>query len=155
METPADHIKKISNNIESLSASLENWNFEFFDKNFEKSKDNYRLIKSKVLNRYETRRFIIKYLQNSGMRLANHYMIMDIIRTAWTSALSELSTLKQLDTDRFASMKRKYFLEKGKSLYQKGRVDEALDIWEAVLKTEPNNKYIHSQLDEIIRSCGN
>lgn len=39
-------------------------------------------------------------------------------------------------------------LKKGNWLLRQGRIDEALDAWEEVLKVNPDNEYIHSKLLE-------
>jgi len=41
-------------------------------------------------------------------------------------------------------------LKKGNWLFDQGRVEEALDAWEAVLKVNPDNEYVHSKLSRMI-----
>jgi len=48
-----------------------------------------------------------------------------------------------------------FYLKKGDWFFTQGRLEEALDAWEVVLKVSPDNEYIHSKLSQIMDTLEN
>jgi hypothetical protein len=154
MKTPSLLIRHVSDNIESLLESLTRWDFAHFEEHREKTNKRYVTLKIEVLERFETSKLLLKYSRGgTGAKLFNHNMIADIIEAAWTSAASEFGMLEKIDPRSFDSIQKQYHLEKGKSLFRQGKWNDALDLWEKILRTEPDNQYIHSRLSGIISGC--
>jgi len=48
-----------------------------------------------------------------------------------------------------------FILKKGECLFNQGKIENAFNTWEDVLKVNPDNELIHSKLREILNGCTN
>ncbi|MBN1843443.1 MAG: hypothetical protein JW883_14320 [Deltaproteobacteria bacterium] len=134
-----DLLNKINvTNIEQLASSKDEP-----DKFFQNVEDTYRQIQGCAASKLEELQIVSDMLVRYQVGNANESANSDSLTLTTDKAINKISNFA------FFEMQEKlipFDLEKGKCLFRQGRVEEALDTWEEVLKVNPDNEYIHSKL---------
>lgn len=146
----ASKIRSLSEDIESCLTWLANWRFEGFEKKFHSIEKEYELIKKEVITRSETGRCLLSFIRNKENHIKNNNSLEDITRKSWVQTQCWRDKLQDI-SGRIQLLSNAYCQKKGRYYYETNRIEEALDMWEEVLKIEPDNEYIHSKLHEIVK----
>lgn len=114
---------------------------------FQGIEDDYRKIQSGLAIKREDLRIISDILDQSHG--GNNSLEGYPLKVATDKAIHETSNYAF-----FEMLERliPFNLEKGNCLFNRGRIEEALDAWEEVLRVNPDNEYIHSKLLEIMNT---
>lgn len=116
------------------------------DKFFQNAKKNYQKIQHSLATKLEDLKIISDILNPCHSRNNVGNYADDSLKLVTDKAADKISNYV------FFEMQESlipFNLEKGKLLFDQGRIDEALDAWEEVLKVNPDNEYVHSKLLEI------
>lgn len=117
------------------------------DEFFQNIEDDYRKIQYGVSTKLEDLKSISDILGQSHSSNNIEKPNDNTLKLVTTKAINKTNDYA------FFEMKKKmipFSLDKGKWLFEQGRIGKALDTWEEVLKINPDNKYVHSKLLEIM-----
>ncbi|RLB83493.1 MAG: hypothetical protein DRH17_02445 [Deltaproteobacteria bacterium] len=109
--------------------------------------DDYRKIQRSMVTRRENLGIISDILDQCHCCNSNEDYSSKSLRLVVDKAIGKVNNYVFFEMrERLAP----FNLKKGEWLFKQGRIEEALDVWEEVLRVEPDNKYIHSKLSQII-----
>ena len=118
------------------------------DKFFHDVEDNYRKIQHGVVAKLADLRILSDLLNQSNdadnIKMQGKALLSSITDKAITAVSEPVFLGKKEEWISF-------YLNKAEWLLGKDRLAEALDAWEEVLKIDPDNNFIHSKLEKILK----
>lgn len=134
---------------ESLYFNHSQTSVQFFETLLKNIEDEYQLIQKKLIFKLEELKIIENIITND-LEDTDYKTTIDMpTKEIITEAIDEMVGL----LFELAPQKLKpYYFNKGCWLYNQGEIRQALNAWENVLKVDPDNRYIHTKLKEIIGS---
>lgn len=139
----------LSDDIELCFNQLADWRFDGLEKRCKRIKEEYKLIANEIGIRTETGKMLSKCLTKKGDYADNEDSLGDVTREFRARTRSLPAKLGGICA-RVESLMKTFYLEKGKWLYSTHGMEEALGVWEMVLRTEPQNRYVHAKLEEMM-----
>jgi tetratricopeptide (TPR) repeat protein len=142
--------KQLVQDIGLLSKAVSEWRFDVCEESLRKIRKEYALLRHGLTGQLEVGSILRKLIDEADCNDHDVDCLRQIAIGTEAKTRFCLDSLNRTVSEKLQHIDRSFLRERGKCLYSQGRLGEALDIWERILKTEPDNEFIHSKLDEVI-----
>lgn len=138
---------ELLNKIDAIDIGLSANCDDSLDEIFRNLEDQYRRIQRATLPKLEDLKIVSDIIDQYHTCNKNEKYSYASLKPTINKSIGKISNYA------FFEMQEKlipFYLKKAEWLWGEGRITEALDAWEEVLKVNPDNEYIHSKLSGIM-----
>lgn len=121
------------------------------EKSLQLAENEYRKLKSGAVAKLEDLKVISDILDRANGWDVHKSQNNDSLKLATYKAIIEMARYGSFE---IPEKLIDFNLNKADCLYRQGKINEALDAWENVLKVNPDNQFVHSKILEIMKDSG-
>jgi hypothetical protein len=142
--------KRLAEDIGLLFKAVSEWRFDVCEESLRELRKSHELLRNGLASQLEVRNIFLKLIHETNSDDQDVDCLRQIAIGAEAKIRFCIDSVNHTVSEKLQHIDHCCLMERGKFLYSRGRLGEALDTWEGILKTEPDNEFIHSKLDEVI-----